>query len=395
MHHFSQIYNNFPKYQDNQNRIEINQKDLVNFNKNFLKIRNKFEKKNACVIEVIQKSIEICYLLHGKIFYKLIQQTEEKQLIKFFKNIENVSINNLKNTFNFYLNSTHFKDRNNKDYKNLKKKNYYKGKLSDKTLQLILDNSKKYIPLLFDKSNKGLNKRSDLTVTDPGFNKIISKILNQEFKKNGTLTNLKSFFGYEMIVTGAALELSSTKSNWWKKNNLSKMENNLTSYIHTDESVSVPKSIIYLSDVNEDNGPLTLYPGVMKKMGIYNNPFANLIGGTMYQVANMNKKFYKFNGLQPMSSKKFEKHFMQIPSSIRLSSHFGWDIKNNSKLEKLIEVSKKTILGKKGSFTIFDGYSLLHRGGILKKNYRIALQVNFRKKISKLQYLKTLLKKLK
>ena len=115
MHHFSQIYNNFPKHQDNQNRIEINQKDLVNFNKNFLKIKNKFEKKNACVIEVIQKSIEICYLLHGKIFYKLIQQTDEKQLFKIFKNIENVSINNLKKTFNFYLNSTHFKDRNKKN----------------------------------------------------------------------------------------------------------------------------------------------------------------------------------------------------------------------------------------------------------------------------------------
>ena len=68
--------------------------------------------------------------------------------------------------------------------------------------------------------------------------------MSVEFKKNGTLQNLKNFFGYEMIVAGAALELSVPNSNWWRKNSSSNLKNNLTSYIHTDETLTVPKSIL-------------------------------------------------------------------------------------------------------------------------------------------------------
>ena len=31
------------------------------------------------------------------------------------------------------------------------------------------------------------------------------------------MQNLKKFFGYEMIVAGAALELSVPSSTWWRK----------------------------------------------------------------------------------------------------------------------------------------------------------------------------------
>ena len=355
--------------------------------KNNIKLREAF-------LHASFKELKInCNILHKKIYDDLVKQTKDKKLIKFLKCIEFFSYKNLDETLNFFLKSKYYSDLSNNNYQNLRKKFYYKNFISKKSLDSILVNSNKYLPKLFNNVKKGRNKRSDLTISDPSYNKKISKILNLEFKKNGTLQNLKNFFGYEMIVAGAALELSVPNSNWWRKNSSSNLKNNLTSYIHTDETLTVPKSIIYLTDVNKENGPLTFYPGILEKIGIRNNPFANFVSGTLQNVAETNKKFYDYKYLRPMSSTKFRKHFMFLPEKIRLSSHFGWDIMRKSKIEKFIDSKKDLMIGRKGMYAIFDGHNVLHRGGILRKGYRLVLQVTFRKKLSKFNFLYSLIKK--
>jgi len=393
MYHFSNIYKKNKKYRFNANQLGINNKDLDKFNSCFNILKAKFQKKKEISNFKIKSSFDQCNSIHKKIFNDLVEQTSDKKLIKFLKSIEFFSYKNLEETLNFFLKSKQFKALNNKNYNLLKKNFYYKGYISKKNLELLLNISNKYLPELLRKAKAGKTRRSDLTISDLSFNKKISKILNLEFKKNGVLNNLKSFFGYEMIVAGAALELSIPSSVWWKKNSSSNMAKNLTSYIHTDESLTVPKSIIYLSDVKLSNGPLTFYPNVLKKIGIENNPFAKLVGGTIHNVVLINKKLYKHKDQQPMTSRNLRNHFMCLPEDIRLSSHFGWDIKRNSKIEKLIDSKKDIMLGKKGRFAIFDGYSVLHRGGIINDNYRLVLQVTLRKKLSKLNLLYNLVKK--
>ena len=51
------------------------------------------------------------------------------------------------------------------------------------------------------------------------------------------------------------------------------------------------------------------------------------------------------------------------------------------------------MVGKRGMYAIFDGHNVLHRGGILKEGYRLVLQVTFRKKLSKFNFLYNLIKK--
>ena len=195
----------------------------------------------------------------------MVKQTKDKKLIKFLKSIEFFSNKNLDETLNFFLKSKYYSDLSNNNYLNLKKKSYYKNFISKKTLDSILVNSNKYFPKLFNNVKKGKNKRSDLTISEPSYNKKISRILNLEFKKNGTMQNLKNFFGYEMIVAGAALELSVPSSTWWRKNFSSNLTNNLTSYIHTDETLTVPKSIIYLTDVNKEKWSFNVLPWSFRK----------------------------------------------------------------------------------------------------------------------------------
>ena len=124
----------------------------------------------------------------------MVKQTKDKKLIKFLKSIEFFSNKNLDETLNFFLKSKYYSDLSNNNYLNLKKKSYYKNFISKKTLDSILVNSNKYFPKLFNNVKNGKNKRSDLTISEPSYNKKISRILNLEFKKNGTMQNLKNFW---------------------------------------------------------------------------------------------------------------------------------------------------------------------------------------------------------
>ena len=64
-------------------------------------------------------------------------------------------------------------------------------------------------------------------------------------------------------------------------------------------------------------------------------------------------------------------------ASIRFNSHLGWDVEPDSELERSLVACERTMTGKSGTFIIFDGARLLHRGGMVRKGERIALQVIF------------------
>jgi hypothetical protein len=68
---------------------------------------------------------------------------------------------------------------------------------------------------------------------------------------------------------------------------------------------------------------------------------------------------------------------MSLPSQMRWNSHFGWDVIPDSDLESFMISNEQVILGKPGTFLVFDGAHLLHRGGLLEIGERIALQVIF------------------
>jgi hypothetical protein len=68
---------------------------------------------------------------------------------------------------------------------------------------------------------------------------------------------------------------------------------------------------------------------------------------------------------------------MRLPESLRFNSHMGWDVLPGSELEERLVVCEKKMTGPAGTFIIFDGARLLHRGGLMEQGERIALQVIF------------------
>jgi hypothetical protein len=166
-------------------------------------------------------------------------------------------------------------------------------------------------------------------------------------------------------------------SNWWKP----KMESgelSKTLYAHVDRAVDAPKAIVYLSNVNVQNGPTTCYPDAYAELDV--TGLQDFIGRSIETVGRSAnsplRDLYQFSG-PIMDSVGFRRHFMKLPSSMRFNSHFGWDVKPRSQLENFL-ISKETkILGPAGTTLVFDGARLLHRGGLIEEGERIVLQVVF------------------
>ena len=154
MYHFSNIYKKNKIYKFHYEELNINSDDLNSFNKNFIELKTRFQKKKNIQKIKIKEIIINCNLLHKKIYNDLVKQTKDKKLIKFLKSIEFFSNKNLDETLNFFLKSKYYSDLSNNNYLNLKKKSYYKISFQ-KNFRLILVNSNKYFPKLFNNVKKG------------------------------------------------------------------------------------------------------------------------------------------------------------------------------------------------------------------------------------------------
>jgi len=225
----------------------------------------------------------------------------------------------------------------------------------------------------------GRLKREDLSVNSGSTVSAIIAVLNREFNALGVLDAVSAYRKHKTKIGGLALELSVPQSTWWRNTIPGLDRAPQTLYAHLDESMFVPKSIVYLSDVSDQNGPTGFYPGCYEAMHL--NPFQEIIGrivGTVgTQFDSPLRNYYARQYHQSMGSENFRRHFMKLPDSLRFNSHLGWDVLPDSELESRLASSEVKMTGLAGTFIAFDGARLLHRGGLIQEGERIVLQVIF------------------
>lgn len=221
--------------------------------------------------------------------------------------------------------------------------------------------------------------REDLSVNGGAAVGAIRDVLNREFKSLGVLDAVSAYTGRKNRVIGLALELSVPQATWWN-NAIQGLERPpKTLYAHLDETIACPKSIVYLTDVTDQNGPTGCYPGAYEAMGL--NPLQEIIGRVVGTVGNAAesplKGYYAKQYHQSMNSERFRRHFMRLPAPLRFNSHMGWDVTPGSELETSLADIERKMTGAAGTFIVFDGARLLHRGGLMQQGERVALQVIF------------------
>ena len=309
------------------------------------------------------------------------------QLIKTNDEIYNLFLDELEKNFLIYFKNL-IKNNISRNHTNeissdelLKEKVSIKN-LEKKLIDYILNSIKPEIAVL--KKNELQNKieRSDLTISGGAKIRNIINILNKELSLNGHMNSVSSYLGQKSWISGLAIELSSEKSNWWKHQKNTKEPKTLA--VHLDKDFASIKSILYLTDVNENSGPFSVYPYIYENLKL--NIAQDIVGRIIHETAINTKikklvNYFNFkNKAQPFLSENFKKIYNSIPKNITFDSHFGWELNADSKEEKEILEKKKTILGGAGTLITFDGSTLFHSGGLVKKGNRLVFQIIYSKK---------------
>jgi hypothetical protein len=270
---------------------------------------------------------------------------------------------------------------------------HYFGQLSIETVNEIRAAGEEQIAKFRANAAVGKLTRGDLSVNTGPVVAKIRNILNREFRSLGVLDTLGASTGRKLKVVGLALELSVSQATWWHNAFEGLERPPKTLYAHLDETVSCPKAIVYVSDVTMQNGATSCYPRIYEALHL--NALQELIGRVVgYVGGDPASPLYAYYGSryhQAVHSEKFRRHFMRLPEVLRFNSHMGWDVLPDSELESAMTSNEVTMTGPAGTFIVFDGGRLFHRGGMVHEGERIALQVIF----SDLTFLQRVLRKLK
>jgi|Laugresbdmm110sn_2_1035109.scaffolds.fasta_scaffold08187_1 hypothetical protein len=267
---------------------------------------------------------------------------------------------------------------------NFKLKNgFYFDEISNDAVNEVLNLCSENLKKFKKNIEKGLTKREELSISSGWKIRKVINILNKEFNKKNINEQVSYYMQKNYCVTRCSLELSTPNSKWWENVENSKVSKH-TNYAHVDESFVYPKSILYLTDVSKNNGPTSFYPKIYKSLSLnfLQDTIGKVIGNIGSDKKSKLKNYYKKKYHQPMSCEKFLKHYTFLPKKLRFNSHIGWDILNDSALEKEMINDEKFFIGKKGSCVIFDGSKILHRGGLINNGERIVLQIVFGPKIN-------------
>jgi hypothetical protein len=317
------------------------------------------------------------------VFSSLLEQAQTQEEIYFLSELQGDTERILREELALYESvrvrpKGHFPPEFHASVSQLKSNRCLFGKLPDAEVLEIIELSKEEILRLKDNAENGKLTREDLISDSGEVVSAIRKVLNPAFESLGVLAAVSEYMGKSYWVGGLALEYSHHSSTWWR-HTLSECPAPKTMYAHLDESIGMPKAIVYLSDVSNVHGPTSCYPGAYESLKL--NALAEIVGrivGTVGSRADSKlKDYYSRPYHQYMGSERFRRHFMRLPPELRFNSHFGWDVAPGSKFEADLVELEHTMLGPAGTFMAFDGAKLLHRGGLIEQGDRITLQVFF------------------
>jgi hypothetical protein len=270
------------------------------------------------------------------------------------------------------------------DFKKFKQQKFILGNISKDSVHEINQIIAPSIDVFRKNAENGLTRREDLSVNNGEAISKVVKILNKEFKKQGILDLISEYRGEKSVVSGCAIELSVTKANWWKVTYPEYQAQPKTLYYHFDESVGVPKAIVYLNEVGLKNGFTSCIPNLVENLKLSHLQF--LIGRTIACVGRSAdidlSKYYNHKYHNTFGCELFRRDFSLLPKEMKFGSHFGWDVVPESDLETFIIDNEHKVVGAEGSFIVFDGGLLPHRGGMVNEGERIALQIIFDKETS-------------
>lgn len=365
-------YASHPSFMSDETSWKIDQQLLRNFSKFYGENRTHLSSAN------FRKAKKVIF----RIFEEFEKATTDKHELLFVQELKEKVIEFITDEFKYRNKISLFRGKA-KTSGQLEEFGYFFITLPKSEIENIKLVGEPLIQMFRKNASEGKLKRSDLSDSNSPEIGQMAKMLDVLFERFGVFKSISEYVGIEYDHTGLSLELSVAGSTWWK-DTINNFESPSTMYAHLDESVYLPKAIVYLSNVTEFNGPTSCYPNKYEELNV---PLvADIVGRVVGQVGrNVDSplnSYYEIPYHQPFGSGKFRKHFMKLPPEVRMNSHFGWDVIKGSIIDIEMASSEKVMVGGLGETIVFDGSRLLHRGGLIEQGERIVMQVVFYPRLS-------------
>jgi hypothetical protein len=206
-----------------------------------------------------------------------------------------------------------------------------------------------------------------------GFNQTeLYKLLKEFILDNHIVDLVSAYKGKEMDFKYLAWDYNHHRQSWFKKIN-GVEKDSPTNYYHFDAEPEVAKMMIYLSDVNMEDGPFRFVAG---SNNLQRSLF--MIGLHLGVDKKVNALVEGVPGLYNRNAFTYRRDLlMQFPKAFLGSTHFGDDLVEGSDLSDYLLKNTVTFLGAAGKCIVFDRYLGVHAGGNPKSGERLAVQVGF------------------
>jgi FkbM family methyltransferase len=200
------------------------------------------------------------------------------------------------------------------------------------------------------------------------------------------MTILSSLYGFEFGKIGFSLHLSRPNESWYRTFDDIKLEPSRTSQMHYDLEYAIPKAMLYLNDVGIEQGPFSY---ITSPQNWNSNGFKLCLAKEIdYAVTDFLSAVGKLKPNEQLYRNEFSRKLLSsLPKALRLTAIPGNHVLDTDPLSVTLLNAEKNVTGPAGTFCLFTGSDVLHRGGIVQKGERIALQICFYPKDEK--YFKT------
>ncbi|WP_353427858.1 phytanoyl-CoA dioxygenase family protein [Polynucleobacter sp. MWH-UH19D] len=216
------------------------------------------------------------------------------------------------------------------------------------------------------------------SVMNAPFNSSLLNAIKLASKEAGIIDVLSDYKKNKMTVLGAGLEYSCEEQSWHQGlySDVGLADSPLR-YLHVDEGDCLPKSMIYITPVDEENGPTRAIPqsNLWGKSDFLFRMHKALDATVGARYANYVRKSH----YRPIAQHaELRRIFMSLPKPFQGTSHFGDDLLVGSELTETMEKLETPYFSKGGNALVFDGPHLLHRGSLVRSGERMAIQVIYR-----------------
>jgi hypothetical protein len=360
-------YSKHPYFSDKTCQLNVDERALVDFEESCrLYVRGH---QNA-TLRAVEKALD-------EVFRSMIASTEDVNLLLFLRELRELTWDLTKRDLAFLHKSVR---RSQPDAVNsaIASERFWFGSLTPQSVAAILKATRTDLAILRERSARGRRTREELSINSGRTVRKVARLLKRDFRDQGVFRNLSPILPGRPRITGLAIELSVAGSTWWN-NGFTNLDAPGTMYAHVDESIEAPKAIVYLTDVHETNGPTGFYPRIYEQLQL--SYLQDVIGRVLGQVGSSKTSplhaYYAGSYHQSMSSARFRQHFMALPAQLRFNSHFGWDLHPSAQITQEMVSREVLMTGAPGTYVVFDGARLVHRGGLIQEGERVALQVVF------------------